>query len=160
MPQLMWKHQKCRCRMSGALLGTPTCSDGLRGGVLDGWHRTMYEGMAAYQYAYGLKPIGPHRVLADEILTPLRATCAGCKGRGVFTAVPGTGWRACPACEGTCGYWTCTDEELAEARGKVLEAFPDAMGLDTPSRFLGAVVILHMDCGWGQMIVANEDVQP
>lgn len=74
------------------------------------------------------------------------------------------GWQVCPACEGTGGYWTCTDEQLAEARRKVLEAFPDAMVLGTPSRFLGVPLILDLNTntviGEASPLHHEPDVEP
>jgi hypothetical protein len=72
MPQRMWDHSHC----CGAFQsGSPECNDGGTRGRFTGWHLTMHESMARYQYVYGLKPIGPHRRLADELLTPLRVKC-------------------------------------------------------------------------------------
>lgn len=138
MPILMWKHKDC-CNSPGHLSGSPVCHDGLQRGIPAGWHRYMYESMAAFQYAYGLKPIGPHIKLVTEFMVPLRAQCTRCDG-GVIQM--GEGWRKCSSCEATGGYWTCTDEQLKEARGKVLAAYPDAAVPETPSWFLGAILVL------------------
>jgi len=68
MPQKMWKH---RCPKGGGGLswsGSPGCDTCGEPGEYDGWHPGMHEAMARYQSKYGLKPIGPHRKMADELL--------------------------------------------------------------------------------------------
>jgi len=97
-----------------------------------GWFRHRHESMAAYQYAHGLKPIGPHRALADELLGPSRTWCRQCGGSGILTGDVNR-WHMCPSCEGTGGYWTCTEEQLEALRGQVLERFPDAAVTRTPT---------------------------
>jgi hypothetical protein len=97
-----------------------------------GWFRHRHESMAAYQYAHGLKPIGPHRALADELLGPSRTWCRQCGGSGILTGDVNR-WHKCPSCEETGGYWTCTEEQLEALRGQVLERFPDAAVTRTPT---------------------------
>jgi hypothetical protein len=82
MPQKMWKP---RCSKGGGGLsrsGSPGCSSCGELGEYDGWHPRMYEAMARYQSQYGLKPIGPHRQLGDELLGAAKEKCSGCGGRG------------------------------------------------------------------------------
>ena len=88
------------------------------------WRLGMHQAMARYQYVYGLKPIGPHRKAADELLGGLRRTCPECNGEGVLSLDGPRRWKACPTCEATGGFWTCSDDERRVARERVLAEFP------------------------------------
>jgi hypothetical protein len=121
------------------------CSDGRHHGVADGWHLTMHEAMAKYQYTYGFKPMGPHRALVHELLGAYRASCVRCNGRGVVDLGGGTDWRGCPECETTGGYWTCTEEYLTQARLQVVKEFPDSQAPEGPARFLGVGLVFDLD---------------
>ncbi|HOD79562.1 MAG TPA: hypothetical protein PKI10_14995, partial [Syntrophorhabdus sp.] len=47
----------------------------------DGWRNSMHEAMArGYLLRYGLMPIGPHRQLADKVMSGAYQTCIGCAG--------------------------------------------------------------------------------
>ena len=46
----------------------------------DGWRNSMHEAMAWYQKLHGLKPIGPHRQLADKVMSGAYQTCIECAG--------------------------------------------------------------------------------
>jgi hypothetical protein len=89
MPQQMWKHRCPRSR-SESWMGTAVCSSCGRRGEYDGWHYTMHEAMARYQSRYRLKPMGPHRGMADELLRDATVGCEECLGRGLRGA--GDGW--------------------------------------------------------------------
>lgn len=97
-----------------------------------GWFRFSNETMAAYQYAYGLKPVGPHRALANQLLDPSRAWCPECYGSGIHTDDINR-WHMCSSCEGTGGHWTCTQEQLEALRRQVLEQFPEAAVTRAPT---------------------------
>jgi hypothetical protein len=104
----------------------------------------MHEAMARYQYIYGLKPLGPHRALADALLTPLRANCPRCEGRGIVT-IAGGEWLACVRCEGTGGMWTVPEAALQAAIATILETFPAAVATEVPADFLSGTAVLDLD---------------
>jgi hypothetical protein len=137
MPYRMWDHSHC-CDRSQT--NTPECSDGETRGRDTGWYLSMYESMACYQYVYGLKPLGPHRQLADQLLTPLRVNCLRCGYTGLVSCNEGQRYRACPACEGTGGTWGAPEDAVQAIRDSILEAFPDAAA--PPVRFLGVPLAL------------------
>jgi len=86
----------------------------------------MHERMARYQAVYGLKPIGPHRPMADKLLGGKRADCDECDRQGFVARDDGRGWLTCRACEGTGRTWACSPEEVKATRRTILERFPDA----------------------------------
>lgn len=125
MPQKMWKH---RCPKGGGGLswsGSPGCSRCGEPGEYDGWHPGMHEAMARYQSKYGLKPIGPHRKMADELLGSLNEKCESCNGRGLRDTATGS-WQVCPACRGFGSFFTRPAYEIQVLRRRVLAAYPDA----------------------------------
>jgi hypothetical protein len=137
MPNKMWRHDDGRltgrdCDESG--------DDCVERNVFAGWHLGMHESMARYQYSYGLKPIGPHRRMADELLGALRTRCARCDYRGILDIDGGVTWSPCPVCEATGGFWTASDEEVAAVRADILKTYPDAAA--PPVRFLGVPLAL------------------
>jgi hypothetical protein len=139
MPFPMWRVGPC---CSSAIWFTPRgqCPLCRRPGVFDGWRLTMYEAMARYQYVYRLKPIGPHRPFADQLLTPFRQVCGRCGGIGVLTVHGGLGWRQCPDCEGTGGVWAGRGEDVNAAYLRVLQAFPGATAMEAPAAFLSGAI--------------------
>ncbi len=143
MPYPLWKHGPC-CSDRTWLSSQPACTECNRPGVFDGWHLSMHEAMAQYQYVYGLKPLGPHRALADGLLTPLRAGCSRCDGRGIVT-IAGGEWLACARCEGTGGTWAVSDLTLQATMATVLDRFPAAAAPEVPSDFLSGTAVLDLD---------------
>lgn len=123
MPQHMWDHSQC---CGDFLSGSPECGDGHTRGRYAGWLLTTHESMARYQYVYGLKPIGPHRFLADQLLTPLRDSCPRCNRKGILDYNDGATFGLCPVCEGTGGSWDAPDDVVNARRRTVLESFPNA----------------------------------
>lgn len=145
MPLQFWKHT---CPEVGGVATTNrVCTYCGRQQEYDGWHLHMYENMAVYQYVYGLKPTGPHRPLADRLLTPLRITCKACAGRGLRTGREGDRWSLCPACEGTGGTWSSSPEEVEAVRREVLRAFPHAGVARTPANFVSPTLALNLASG-------------
>jgi hypothetical protein len=71
----------------------------------------MYEAMARYQSQYGLKPIGPHRPLADALLGAAKEECSGCRGRGLADAPDGSTWQVCKPCRGFGSFFTKPAQE-------------------------------------------------
>jgi hypothetical protein len=74
-------------------MGTPLCSRCGGPGEYDGWHYRMDEAMASYQSLYGLKPIGPHRRMADELFNEVKVKC-GSPGIPVVTGQSSLSHRA------------------------------------------------------------------
>jgi diguanylate cyclase (GGDEF)-like protein len=137
MPQKMWKH---RCPKGGGGLswsGSPMCGSCGRSGEYDGWHPRMHEAMARYQSQYGLKPIGPHRRLADELLGAAKEECSGCRGRGLVDASDGSTWQVCEPCRGFGSCFTKPAEEIETLRRRILATYPDAAASAVPNFFTG-----------------------
>ena len=124
MPTRTWR---CQCLAENSYrTGNETCATCGEYGAWMGWRLGMYELMARYQYVYGLKPIGPHRPLADRVLGDLRGVCERCKGAGVLTGPPSAPPIFCTDCEATGGFWTAQEHEISAAKAEVLRQFPDA----------------------------------
>ncbi len=137
MPLKMWKH---RCpKGSGGLswTGFPRCSTCGEPGEYDGWQPRMYEAMAQYQSTYRLKPMGPHRKMAQELLGSLSEKCQVCDGRGLRDTAHGTSWQLCPACRGLGAFFTRPVDEIQALRRRVLAAYPDAAADPVPNLFIG-----------------------
>jgi len=153
MPTEFWAHNCPEAR--GTATTSPICQYCGGQQEYDGWLLTMYENMAVYQYVYGLKPMGPHRPMADRLLTPLRRRCETCAGEGVLSAGrPGAPWRLCAVCEGTGGTWNRSSEDVEAARREVLKSFPDAAVARTPPNFVSPTLALN---GWTGQVVDLRD---
>lgn len=125
MPQKFWNYSCCKSGRRAAG-GMPTCPSCGQPGQYDGWHYGMYETMSVYQNMYGLKPIGPHRRLADELFADVSVACLTCAGRGLLDVSGGEAWIQCSDCRGMGFIWKSTSEEVKALRRQVLEDFPDA----------------------------------
>lgn len=123
MPHRIWRHV---CTGTGTVqqLGSPSCTLCEIPGEPDGWRYGRHEDMGRYQTRYGLKPIGPHRRMADEAFRGLTVPCDTCRGRGVRDN-PG-GWSRCEHCQGLGTYFTVPPDVVDSVREQVLEAFSDA----------------------------------
>lgn len=73
----------------------------------------MHEAMARYQTVYGLKPIGPHRKLADELFGGVSTECEACGGGGV---VGQADWRRRDTCQGRGVLFTRSPAEIDAIR--------------------------------------------
>ena len=120
MPYRLWRHV---CEGKELLTGSPDCHLCGTHGEFMGWRRGMWEAVAVYQYVYDLPPMGPHRPLADRLLSPLRTLCIRCHGHGILT-LDLNSWCACPTCEGTGGIWNRSMEEVETVRRQVLASMP------------------------------------
>ena len=125
MPQKFWNYSCCKNGRRAAG-GMPTCPSCGQPGQYDGWHYGMYEAMSVYQNMHGLKPIGPHRRLADELFADASVACLTCAGRGLLDVSGGEAWIQCSDCRGIGYIWKITAEEVKVLRRQVLEAFPYA----------------------------------
>lgn len=94
-------------------------------GTYAGWEGVMFDKMAAYARERGLKPIGLHRKLADQIFDGVFLTCGRCGGRGYLAGDADRG-RPCDTCS-ACGVVSALPlEEVAALRARVIAVFPDA----------------------------------
>jgi hypothetical protein len=124
MPHKIWKHQ-CNKYEATVWIRTEVCSYCEKRGAYDGWGYTHIEAMFAYQQRTGLKPIGPHRQLADKLLDPRMKICEQCKGRGLLDINQGERWEMCPRCKFAGYVFDGSAEELEALRQQVISAFPD-----------------------------------
>jgi hypothetical protein len=131
MPIAMWKHN---CKNAGSLIrmGSSVCQTCGASGEFDGWHLSMHEAMARYQSRYGLKPIGPHRTMADNLFSAVTVTCNTCGGRGLRDLDWGASCEICGVCRGLGCLFSASVTDLIEIRLRVLEAFPDAAAASVP----------------------------
>lgn len=86
----------------------------------------MYEAMARYQNRYGLKPIGPHRQLADQLFSGTANKCPRCDGKGLININQGEGYQTCPGCNEEGHVFNQGGKKIEKIRQKVISAFPDA----------------------------------
>jgi hypothetical protein len=132
MPQRMWKHT---CLRDGQTCwqGSPfSCNCGSPV-EFSGWHYGMYESMARYQTRYGLKPVGGHRHMADDLFCKFVIACQYCNGQGLRNLEGGERWEVCTLCRGLGIFFVGPLTELIETYRRVLEAFPDAAADPVPN---------------------------
>lgn len=117
-----WQHL-C-CSTDRGYWSSRTCRRCGQPGTFARWELRIHSTMAIYQRQFGLKPTGPHRRLADQVLGELRVRCDHCQGSGVT----GNEWHCtlCFHCEGGGGIWTASDEEIREAYRRILREYPAA----------------------------------
>ena len=125
MPTPFWRHP-C-CDPPGTASSEKVCSEMRSRGQFDGWYLVKHEGMARYQYVYGLVAIGPHRPLAERAVRRHAAQCEACEGTGILS-LSEREWRPCAACEATGGFWLISPEEVEAIRARVLEQYPEGGG--------------------------------
>jgi RecJ-like exonuclease len=106
----------------------------------------MHEAMGRYQNKYGLKPIGPHRRLADELFADASVACVSCKGRGLLDGSTTEAWIHCPRCQGMGFVWRRSAGQVEALRRQVLQAFPDA-AVETKFDVLSGVPGLNLASG-------------
>ena len=126
MPNKMWEHKCEKYHNSKIGLGVEVCPDCGQHGQYVGWHFSVVESMGAYSQRTSLKPIGPHRSLADKLLSPHMKACDHCKGVGVIDVENGKTWKDCPGCHGAQYLFDGTEEELEAIRQEIYNTFPDA----------------------------------
>ena len=138
MPQKMWKHS---CSQGGNFnwIGEPVCRSCGGPGAYDGWFARTHESMASYQNQYGLKPIGPHRRMADELFGPVKKKCGACDGRGLRDTADGSSWQVCDICQGFGSFFTRPADEIEALRHRVLATYPDAGADPVPGFFTGVL---------------------
>ena len=144
MPQQMWTHT-CPGSASPHWMGSPDCHSCGGQGEYDGWHPRMHEAMAQYQTRYRLKPIGPHRRMADELFASVGAKCQACGGRGLVDTLGGRGWLLCKACRGLGATLTKPMEDIEALRQRVLAVHPKAAADPVGNFFSGPVAFSGAD---------------
>lgn len=134
----------------------------------NGRSRTLHEHMAVTQYVYRLKPVGPHMRYVHEILARARELCPACAGSGRERARPTLlgqepwivddrpGERLCPECEGTGGFWICSQESVEVLRQRILEVYPEAALEHSTARFMGHPLAYNYATG----VVETEVLMP
>ena len=155
MPNQYWRHD---CRGTEVLAAAQLCTTCGVLGEFDGWHLSRFESMACFQYVYGIKPLGPHREMADRLFDGMRTGCERCSGGGLLDGEGGASWRVCPVCEGTGGHWNRPLDEVDAALVQVLEEFPDAEAPKSVINFMSSALI-H-DLGNNVMIDAAPGRRP
>jgi hypothetical protein len=125
MPRKMWQNACCETAWHGA--PSPCSCAASRKDQRSRWSLGMHEAMMRYQLRYGLKPIGPHRKLADALLNAVTERCSRCDGGGLFDARDGATWRLCPHCRGFGVLPLPNAPELKAVRAEVGARFPGAV---------------------------------
>ena len=145
MPFELWKHH---CPTSDTLIGmaTPSCPRCGEPGEYDGWRQGSLAKMAIYQAVYGLKPIGKHRPLADQLFAGLLKRCSDCGGKGLRDVVADRSYYVCSTCLGAGVVLAGTHEDLERARQAVLSKHPNAAAPRVaPSE--GAILLYDLERG-------------
>jgi hypothetical protein len=125
MPHKTWIHE-CTKSHRTEQQGAEICSDCGQRGQYDGWQLGMHEAMLAYQIRTGLRPIGPHRGMADELLDRRWKDCEQCHGRGVNTINDGASYEICPRCHLAQYLFDGSQEEFEELIKRIVSVFPSA----------------------------------
>jgi hypothetical protein len=125
MPQQIWR-PSCDCSPGTSGMGTPDCRQCGQPGQYEGWHMGMIETFAASSRRTGLKPMGPHRRLADELFQGQIVTCPTCAGCRVLDVDNGKTWQLCPDCRGVGSLFKGTLQEFMGIRSRILAQFPEA----------------------------------
>lgn len=125
MPRQIWEHY-CENHHALIRLGKETCPDCGNKGRYAGWHYNNAELTGRYHLRTGLKAVGAHRPLTDELFKPYLQICPKCKGAGLIETDYGESWKVCPGCGGNMYFFTGTPEEREAIRRRILHKFPDA----------------------------------
>lgn len=143
MPYAAWSHP---CHGGNGLYGSPTCRVCGGQGKFAEWRLSMHEDMARYQYVYGLRPVGPHRPLANRLFRGTRRGCNGCGGEGLRWRDQ-SAWAVCADCEGTGGFWALSPEEVERIRRRIVSEYPGAEASENAPHFLSGSVIQDLKSG-------------
>ena len=132
MPISLWLHECVDGHTVSKIRDCPDCSERAE---FVGLAFEVHQSMAVYQYVYGLKPVGMHRLLAERLFAGMRDRCARCSGGGVIGDAPRSRWRVCPQCEGTGGFWNRSPDEIDAVRRRIIKEYPDAEARWAPTDF-------------------------
>src|SRR5512139_40684 len=125
MPRKIWERY-CENHHAVIRLGKEVCPDCGQKGCYVGWNYSHREVMGHYHSRTGLKPLGPHRPLADELFKPYWQTCPKCKGAGLIDTDYGESWKSCPVCGGDMVLFTGNAAQREAIRQKILRKYPEA----------------------------------
>ena len=133
MPRALWEHA---CRVTGRTKQRDerwTCFRCRERAKLASLSYSVVERMGRYSRTYGLGSVGPHRELADELLSEIPVIkCEPCAGTG--DRIEGDGdVRNCWPCAGTGVAPECWDA-IARMRAQVIAAYPDSSRPYPPER--------------------------
>ena len=145
MPRPNWTHT---CRKSGRTRNAWKpfrCWRCCGQAEFSGWSHSVVEMMGEYQRVHGLKCIGPHRRLADQVFAGAFLTCATCGGSGYHDDLAHRRSGVCADCDGLGQRPTVSREDIERRRALVLAAFPDAARPGGPLRTAGARARLGSD---------------
>lgn len=147
MPMRRWRYT-C-CAEDGEILTTSElCSTCGRPGEYVGWQYDRLESMAVYQNIYGLRPVGPHRALADSVYAECRTRCFYCKGNGLLDQPAENSYAICPMCMGA-GYFLSLDRAGADAlHARILAEYPDAAAPPRIGDVAGAIIAEDLSKGF------------
>ena len=81
--------------------------------------------MCCYNRQTGLKPIGPHRNYADELLSKVLHCCPACNGAADYEKADGA-LNECPPCNGRGVVPPLTDPRVQEALRRIEARYPGA----------------------------------
>ena len=157
MPYPQWAHTCPKAGGTTSHHAPFTCKTCRERAVFSGWLQPMHASMASYQHRHGLKPVGPHRKLADEAYTGVWARCEGCGGSGLQPIE--TGVFACAACDGVGATLLVPVAELQRRREQVLTAYPDAGAPLMPFESVLGRAHVH-DVGSGKMLSVQHAPAP
>ncbi len=133
MPRAFWEHA---CRVTGRTKRRDerwTCFRCRERATLASLSYSVVERMGRYSRTYGLGSVGPHRALADKLLSEIPVIeCEPCAGTG--DRIEGGGdVRNCWPCAGTGIAPECWDA-IARMRAQVVAAYPDSARPYPPER--------------------------
>lgn len=96
-------------------------------GTFNGWGHSVIEMMASYSLRYKLRPIGPHRMMADELFHGRMKKCDQCNGYGLIDSPNGDDRGiSCPKCDYGQYVFDGSPQEFESIRQKIISAFPTA----------------------------------
>jgi hypothetical protein len=154
MPYKAWR-PTCSCR-NGYSPTETVCPDCGKKTKCEGWRYSMYEAMARQQTVYGLKPIGPHRRMVDELFQGALKGCDRCGGSGLLDRDGGASWEKCGGCGGLGRTLAISPEEFEAIRQKVLEAYPE-QGAPRVQGFAGGVILQNLSTGTMEVYPRDPD---
>lgn len=125
MPQKFWQNACCEELWRGSPRACKCAAS--RKNQRSRWSLGMHEAMLRYQLHYGLRPIGPHRKLADRLLDAVTETCPGCDGEGLLDSGDRATWTLCSRCRGFGALPFPNAPELKTVRAEVAAKFPGAV---------------------------------
>ena len=127
-PAKSWRYYSHRCangedKVLQGVRVCPVC--GQAGNYAGRDCSSTVEYMARYHQRTGLKPIGPHRRFADQVLSEVLRRCTECAGSG-YCERPFRSSQTCPVCDGRGTIPAPTDPLMQAALRLIEEQYPGA----------------------------------